>query len=127
MVDPLTGNVADLVARAAEKSPHRKALIAAATGDSLTWQQVDAAVAAFAARLLENGLVAGDRVAILLPNGAEFCVALFATLRAGGIAVPAAAESPEHGRLIEDSGAAFVVGTVAATDERESEIGRAHV
>ncbi len=110
MVDALSGNVADLVADAAEKAPRRNALIDGATGESVTWQQVHDAVDAFAARLLERGLVAGDRVAILLPNGAEFCVALFGTLRAGGIAVPAAAESPEHGTLIADSGATFVVG-----------------
>jgi long-chain acyl-CoA synthetase len=110
MVDTRTGNVADLVTRAAGNAPGRVALVDTASGKSITWQRLDRAVNAFAARLTEAGLEAGDRVAIVLPNSAEFCVALFGVLRAGGIAVPAAAVSPELPRLIADSGARFVVG-----------------
>jgi long-chain acyl-CoA synthetase len=110
MVDALTGNVAELVAEAAEKAPRRAALVDAATGRSLTWEQTDNAVNAYATILADAGLAPGDRVAVPLPNGPEFCVALFAVLRAGGIVVPAAAGSPELARLVADSGARFVVG-----------------
>ena len=41
-----------------------------------------------AAALAERGIAAGDRVALLLGNRAEFVVALFAVLRLGAIAVP---------------------------------------
>jgi long-chain acyl-CoA synthetase len=117
MVDALTGNVADLVADAAGRVPDRAALVDAATGRTLTWAQTNHAVDAYAARLAEAGLETGDRVAITLPNGPAFCIALFAVLRAGGIAVPAAATSPELPRLIEDSGAKLVVGdTIDAPD-----------
>lgn len=117
MVDALTGNVADLVAEAAERAPGRAALVDAATGRTLTWAQTNHAVNDYAARLAEAGLEAGDRVAVALPNGPEFCVALFAVLRAGGIAVPAAPKSPELPRLIEDSGAKLVVGdTISVPD-----------
>lgn len=117
MVDALTGNVADLVAEAATRAPAHPALVDAATGGVLTWAQTDNAVHAYAAQLAESGLEPGDRVAIALPNGPEFCVALFAVLRAGGIAVPVAATSPELPRLVEDSGARLVVGdTIDAPD-----------
>ena len=110
MVDTLNGNVADLVTDAAAKVPGRAALVDTATGRTLTWEQTDRAVNAFAARLAEAGLEEGDRVAIVLPTSAEFCVAVFGVLRAGGIAVPAAAASPELPHLLSDSGARFVVG-----------------
>jgi long-chain acyl-CoA synthetase len=117
MVDALTGNVADLVAEAAERAPGRTALVDAANGRSLTWDQTNHAADAYAARLADAGVEPGDRVAIVLPNGPEFCVALFGVLRAGGIAVPAAAKSPELPRLLEHSGAKLVVGdTFAAPD-----------
>ena len=117
MVDALTGNVADLVADAAERARDRAALVDAATGRTITWARTDQAVDAYAARLAGAGLEPGDRVVIALPNGLEFCVALFAVLRAGGIAVPAAASSPELPRLVEDSGARLVVGdTIDAPD-----------
>jgi long-chain acyl-CoA synthetase len=115
MVDTLTGNVADLVAEAAGRSSNRTALVDAATGRTLTWAGTDQAVNAYAAKLVENGLAEGDRVAVALPNGPEFCVAVFAVLRAGGIAVPAAPASPELPRLLADSGARFLVGE-AETD-----------
>jgi long-chain acyl-CoA synthetase len=110
MVDTLNGNVAGLVTDAAAKAPGRVALVDTASGRTLTWEQTDRAVNAFAARLLAAGLEAGDRVAIVLPTSAEFCVAVFGVLRAGGIAVPAAAKSPELPGLLSDSGARFVVG-----------------
>src|SRR5262245_29798129 len=109
MADALTGNVADLVAEAAERAPRRVALVDAATGRTLTWEQTNHAVGAYAARLADAGLRQNDRVVIALPNGPEFCVAFFAVVRAGGVAVPAAATSPELPRLVEDSGAHLVV------------------
>jgi long-chain acyl-CoA synthetase len=117
MADALTGNVADLVADAAERAPRRVALVDAATGRTLTWEQTNHAVDAYAARLADAGVRHNDRVVIALPNGPEFCVAFFAVVRAGAVAVPAAATSPELPRLVEDSGARLVVGdTIAAPD-----------
>lgn len=118
MVDAPTGNVADLVTEAARTVPRHAALIDTATGRAFTWERTNAAVDAFAARLLEAGLASGDRVAVILPNGAEFCVALFGVLRAGGIAVPAPVQAPERelGRLVADSGARFLVGTAEVAE-----------
>jgi long-chain acyl-CoA synthetase len=112
MVDALTGNVADLVAEAAAAVPEHLALIDHAGDHSLTWRQVHGAVNTFARRLLDAGLSAGDRVAVGLPAGPEFCVSLFGVLRAGGVVVPMSAElpGPELRRVLDDSGARLSVG-----------------
>jgi long-chain acyl-CoA synthetase len=112
MVDASTGNVAELVTEAAARVPGHPALIDHATGRALTWEQVDTAVDAFAATLLQAGLVPGDRVAIAQPTSPEFVVALFAVVRAGGIAVPVSHQSPapELRWVLENSGASILVG-----------------
>jgi long-chain acyl-CoA synthetase len=112
MVDARTGNVADLVTEAAAKAPGHLALLDHATGRTLTWRQVDLAVDAYARTLSEAGLAAGDRVAIARPTSPDFAVALFAVLRAGGIAVPVGQQSPapELERVLDDSGAKILVG-----------------
>ncbi|HEV7648237.1 MAG TPA: AMP-binding protein [Actinophytocola sp.] len=117
MVDARTANVADLVTEAAARVPGQLALTDHATSRSLTWQQVDSAVGAFAATLLQAGLVPGDRVAIVQPTSPEFAVALFAVLRAGGIAVPIGTHSPapELERILDDCGAAILVGEPAGS------------
>ncbi|MPZ84131.1 MAG: AMP-binding protein [Actinophytocola sp.] len=114
MVDALTGNVADLVAEAGTRVPGHAALVDQASGRTLTWQHVDAAVDAFAGTLLQAGLVPGDRVAVALPTSPEFAVVLFGVLRAGGIAVPISVQSParELTRVLTDSGAELVVGSL---------------
>src|SRR5689334_17576452 len=90
------GNLADLVARAARRVPDHRALVDLAAGRTLTWAETDRAVDAFARVLVDAGLSAGDRVLLRLPAGAPLCVALFAVSRAGGIAVPVAADGPER-------------------------------
>jgi long-chain acyl-CoA synthetase len=117
MADARTGNVADLVTEAAARVPGQLALTDHATSRSLTWQQVGSAVDAYAARLLQAGLVPGDRVAVVAPTSLEFVVAFFAVLRAGGIAVPVGTHSPvpELERILDDSGAAILVGEPAGS------------
>ncbi|MFI9382794.1 AMP-binding protein [Kutzneria sp. NPDC052558] len=105
-------NVADLVRTAAVRGPDHPAFIDAATGDTLTWAEVDAATDVEAHRLREAGLQPGDRVAVRLPTSAEFAVAVFGTLRAGGVVVPVSNGGPtrELTRVLNDSGAALIVG-----------------
>ncbi len=55
--------------------------------ESVTYQQFYAAVAGFAAHLQQMGLVKGDRVALWGYNSANWLVAYFAIVRAGGVAV----------------------------------------
>ncbi|MGQ0839292.1 AMP-binding protein [Actinokineospora sp.] len=114
MADASTGNVADLVAGACAKVPRHVAFVDVSTQRSLTWQQVDAGVNRYANVLVGAGMAAGDRVALLLPNSAELCVAVFAVLRAGGVAVPIGVDSAprEIERVLADSGAALAVGEI---------------
>src|SRR5687768_18603945 len=49
----------------------------------LTWSELDAFVSGFARDLSSQGVTAGDRVALLLPNGIEFVVAFFSALKLG--------------------------------------------
>lgn len=64
--------------------------IAHATGDdeTLTFMDLSKASAQFANYLCEQGVVAGDRVAIMLEPSRAFYVALFGVMKMGAIAVP---------------------------------------
>ena len=65
---------------------------------TLTWRELAQRAGGVARRLVEQGLEPGDRVAVLLPNGWRFAVALLGGLMAGATVSPlnpklAAAES----------------------------------
>lgn len=79
-------NLAELVDRAADRHPETIAILTAEA--RLTWGQLRAQVHGGAAGLVERGLAPGDRVGLLLGNGAAFAVAYFAALRAGLVVVP---------------------------------------
>ncbi len=81
-------HVAELVARAARRTPDLAAIIDVTSDITLTWQQFDAAVSAEAARQQKAGVGRGDRVLVRLGNGAAFCVSVLGALRAGAVSVP---------------------------------------
>ena len=54
----------------------------------LTWSELDRLAAGFARRLSEQGVKGGDRVAVILPNGAEFVIAFLAVLKLGATVAP---------------------------------------
>jgi len=114
---PVT-HVGDLVARAAARAPEHAAVVDVTAGRTLTWAELAAAADTEAARLRRAGVGQGDRVAIVLPNGVGFCVALFGALRAGAVAVPVGlgAVAREVAELLADARPAAVVaepGTAA--------------
>jgi long-chain acyl-CoA synthetase len=81
-------------------------------GAILTYAQLDALSRAFAAWLQKkSGLVAGDRVALMMPNVLQYPVALFGILRAGMAVVNVnplyTARELEH--QLKDSGAKAIV------------------
>ena len=80
-------------------------------GATLTYAQLRAAVDAFSAHLTALGLGRGDPLIILLPNGAEIVVAVFAAARLGSIAVPVnlAFQMKEMQYYLENSQAKAVV------------------
>jgi long-chain acyl-CoA synthetase len=81
-------HVADLVARAARRTPDQAAIIDVTSDITLTWAEFDAAVSAEAARLHAAGATPGERVLVRLGNSAAFCVAVLGALRAGAVSVP---------------------------------------
>lgn len=110
-------NIAEFVRNSARNYPTQTAIID--TDRVLTWAELDAQIDAFACGLLQRGLHAGERVAGLLGNSADFVIAYFGILRAGLVAVPLnpAYTAPEIALLIADSGARllFVDEAAAAT------------
>lgn len=104
------GNIADLLAEAAGQRPDAVALVDTTAGTSFTWSQLNARVDRQVRDLTEHGVRAGDRVMLRLPTSADFAIALFATSRAGAVAVPVSplAPGPEFTGVTEHSGARFV-------------------
>lgn len=71
---------------AAAAAPVEEALVA---GDRrMTFAELDAAASTLAAGLHALGVERGDRVALLLPNGVDACIAIYGALRAGAAFVP---------------------------------------
>ena len=79
-------NLADLIVGPASSDPPSVAII---DGErELTWTDLSAAVDTLANALAALGAFAGHRVALALPNSAEFVISYLATLRGGMVAVP---------------------------------------
>lgn len=69
-------------------SEHASRTLLMAGGRAVTYEQVDARASALAAGLAELGVESGDRVAINLPNCAEWVIALLACAKLGAVVVP---------------------------------------
>ncbi|MFD7921728.1 AMP-binding protein [Streptomyces sp. NPDC059740] len=98
-----------LIGHWARVSPSRPALV---TGrGTLTYRELDERVAALAGWLDSRGVRPGDRVAVLLPGGERFVVAMLAVLRLGAVHVPVNPmfRSAELRHELRDSGACMVV------------------
>ena len=80
-------------------------------GKSISFKQVDEASVAFAAWLQAQGLVRGDRVAVMMPNVPQYPVAVAGILRAGLVVVNVnplyTPRELEH--QLKDSGAKAIV------------------
>lgn len=93
---------------------------------TLTWGQVDDQARRVASALLANGLVAGDRVAILAKNSAEWFIVDFAIMMAGMVSVPIYATAGESTirHVLSHSGAkAIFLGKLDSTDAANVAIG----
>ncbi|MGP8284647.1 MAG: AMP-binding protein, partial [Desulfomonilaceae bacterium] len=77
--------LSEALARSASQFPDNPALLF--QGTTVTFKQLDEMVSRFANSLISLGLKSGDRVATLLPNLVQIVVAIYGTLRAGGIVV----------------------------------------
>ncbi|MGH1563777.1 AMP-binding protein [Mumia sp. DW29H23] len=92
----MTVNVAELVRQQAEQDPDGTALVEGyGQGRSLTWGALDDQVSRVAAWISAQGLVAGQRVALVLTNRVELPVTYFAALRLGLVVVPVNPRAPQ--------------------------------
>lgn len=105
----------------AQAHPDKTALIVVSDPETLepaeqwSFAQLDDAVTRIAAGLLHMGLKPGERVMLRLGNESAFPLLFFATLAAGGIAVPTSSQlsAREAHFILEDCGARFLC---ASTD-----------
>lgn len=80
------GTLLDAIDEALRERPEAPAFLF--KGRAMSWRELDATSAAFAAALADLGVAAGDRVACLLPNCPQFFIAELATWKLGAIYVP---------------------------------------
>ncbi len=99
------------LAEKAEQHPDKRCLVMPETGASLSYSGLLRAILQVAGMLRSLGIGDGDRVALLLPNSAEFVVGYFAAMAARGIVVPInpALKPVEVEGILEHSGARAIV------------------
>ncbi|MFE6820760.1 condensation domain-containing protein, partial [Streptomyces sp. NPDC057675] len=108
---PAQTGVHDLVARWAKKAPESVALVAADTGESLTYAGLEKRANRLAHYLAERGADPGTRIGVRLHRGIDSVVAIVAVLKAGCAYVPLDPAHPQ-GRLdymIQDAELALTV------------------
>lgn len=108
--EPRIRTVTGLLAYGAARTPDAELL---RFGDeSWTYAQAFASASRLAHRLIEvDGVAPGDRVAIMLPNVAQWPLSWFAVLQAGAVAVPvnSAYRATDLEFVLRDSGARVIV------------------
>lgn len=99
--------------------PDKTALIvvsdaaAAEQAERLSYAALDIAVRRVAAGLLAEGLVAGDRIMLRLPNTSDYALLFFGAISAGLVPIPVSSQLTEAEArfLLDDSGAAAIAQT----------------
>ncbi len=81
-------NIGSLLTKRAYLSPQLEAIVEPMNGRRLTYRQLNAATNRVANALLGLGIRKGDRVALLLMNGAEFVETFFGAAKIGAVVVP---------------------------------------
>jgi fatty-acyl-CoA synthase len=84
----MIADLPDLLAKRAALTPRSVALEDAATGRSLTYEELDARASLAAALMAALGVAAGDRVAVLSRNRIAFFETLFGCAKLGAVLVP---------------------------------------
>jgi len=77
-----------LCVRAAQLWPAKAALVFDATGDRLTFSELDSLSNAYANALAGIGIRPGERIAVMLPNRVEFPLLWLAIAKLGAVMVP---------------------------------------
>jgi len=84
-LEPVTGSLVDIVEASARDYPHALAL--QFFGRTTSYRELREAIDRAAAGLRDQGVSAGDPVAILLPNCPQHIVAFYAILRLGAVVI----------------------------------------
>src|SRR5439155_22687719 len=102
-------SLVEMLKEATERVPDREA-VTEIGGPSLTYREYFDRAARVSGGLAAAGVERGDRVAIRLPNGADWAVAFFGSLMAGAIVIPVKPRfaEPEIKYELEDSQAKHV-------------------
>jgi long-chain acyl-CoA synthetase len=108
----VTVNVSDYLSATASNDPDGVALVEHRPARrEVTWRELDEAADAVARALSGRGLVAGQRVAVVMANRVDLPIAYYGILRGGMVAVPINPRSTtrEIGRMLTDSLARVVL------------------
>jgi acyl-CoA synthetase (AMP-forming)/AMP-acid ligase II len=102
-------SLVEMLRETVERAPDREALVEVG-GGRMTFRELWDRAARVAGGLRATGIQPGDRVAILLPNGNDWCLAFWGGVLAGAIVIPVNTRfaQPEIDYVLEDSGASFV-------------------
>ncbi len=97
--------VTDAIVGNARRYSNKAALVFGA--QRLTWRELNARADRVANSLTSLGIVKGDKVAVLMPNGIEAAEVIVGILKAGGVVVPLSTQLTGPGRVrqIADSAA----------------------
>jgi long-chain acyl-CoA synthetase len=108
----LPATVPDFLRAVCALVPEREAIVELG-GARLTYQQLWDGSVRVAGGLHEAGVVAGERVALTMGNGIDWCLAFFGTMMAGAVAVPVNTRlAPvERTYVLRDSGASLALRT----------------
>jgi o-succinylbenzoate---CoA ligase len=108
----------------ARRHPRRHAIVT--PEETLTWAQLHERATGVAAALHEHGVRAGDKVALALPAGTDFAVALHAVLALGAAALPVDLRLPEADQAARAAAAGHVVDAPVAPSAGEPPLAAAH-
>ncbi|MEM7250624.1 MAG: acyl-CoA synthetase [Pseudomonadota bacterium] len=102
----------------AETKPDAKAVIAAETGEFITWRELDERSNQLAHYLHELGLRRGDRVAVFLENNIRIYEIVWAVLRSGLYltTVNRYLTAEEAGYIVDDCDAKVAISSMALAD-----------
>lgn len=102
-------SLVEMLRRTVDRTPHAEALVEVGGGRA-TYNELWERSSKTAGGLRQMGIKRGDRVAIRLANGLDWCFAFFGTLMVGAVAVPVNTRfsEPEVDYVVTDSGSAFV-------------------
>lgn len=120
-------NIAQNLAATAAARPDAVAL--RLDDEAITYTQLQSQVAALAGWLRAEGIEAGDRVVLTVPNVPVYAVVYYAVMRLGGVVVPMNPlfKPREVEFYVQDSGAKLVVGATPDAEKGTTDAGARYV